>query len=226
MMKFIIIDDEPIAHRIIEGYCEKISYLEKCGNAYDAFEAMELLHGSDIELIFLDINMPKITGFELLRSLSKAPKVIVTSAYKEFAVEGFELNVVDYLLKPFGFPRFLSAINKLNDQSEEKKESKNQFFVKADKKLIGIEAKDLLIVEALGNYVKLVLKDQTIVSYQKLSYYEDFLKDKGSFMRIHKSFIINENCISTIEGNTVQLLEHQVPIGQKYKKQLLDKLCM
>ncbi|WP_281612572.1 DNA-binding response regulator [Flammeovirga sp. SubArs3] len=221
-MNYIIIDDEPIAHRIIEGYCEKFNYLEKKGNAYDAFEAMELMHEQSLDLIFLDINMPKMNGFELLRSLPKAPQVIVTSAYKEYAVEGFELNVVDYLLKPFSFSRFMTAINKL----EKKVSSKDQFFVKSEKKLINIDIKDLQYVEGCGNYVKLVVKDKPVICYQKLSYYDEFLSQKGGFIRIHKSYIVNEKWIESIEGNTIVIQKHSIPIGQKYKKQLLDQLYL
>jgi len=112
MTKYCIIDDEPIAHRIIEGYCQNLSYLQKIGNCYDAFEAMQLLNQSPVDLIFLDINMPKLSGFDLLKSMPSPPATIVTSAHQEFALEGYELNISDYLLKPFSFARFLKAVNK------------------------------------------------------------------------------------------------------------------
>ena len=108
-MKYCIIDDEPIAHRIIEGYCENLSYLEKKGNCYNVFEAMELINNTTVDLIFLDINMPRLSGFDLLKTMQQLPKVIITSAHKEFALEGYELNVADYLLKPFSFERFLKS---------------------------------------------------------------------------------------------------------------------
>ena len=113
-MKYLIIDDEPIAHRIIEGYCAELPHLEKIGNAYNAFEASVIIAEKAVDLIFLDLNMPKLTGFEWLKTLSQPPSIIVTTAYKEYALEGYELNIVDYLLKPFSFPRFLKAINKVN----------------------------------------------------------------------------------------------------------------
>jgi len=112
MTTYCIIDDEPIAHRIIEGYCENLPYLEKKGNCYNAFEAMQLLNKTSVDLIFLDINMPKISGFDLLKTMINPPKVIVTSAYQEFALEGYELNISDYLLKPFSLERFMKAVNK------------------------------------------------------------------------------------------------------------------
>jgi len=115
-MNYCIIDDEPIAHRIIEGYCTNLPFLQKIGNCYDAFEAMELMRKQTVDLIFLDINMPKLSGFDLLKSMQQSPAVIVTSAYKEFALEGYELNVADYLLKPFSLERFLKAMNKVMAQ--------------------------------------------------------------------------------------------------------------
>jgi YesN/AraC family two-component response regulator len=115
MTKYCIIDDEPIAHRIIEYYCKNLPSLQKAGNCYNAFEALELLNQSPVDLIFLDINMPKLSGFDLLKTMQHIPKVIVTSAHKEFALEGYELNVSNYLLKPFSFERFLKAMNKVMD---------------------------------------------------------------------------------------------------------------
>lgn len=220
-MKYIVIDDEPIAHRIIEGYCDKIPFLEKVGNAYDAFEALEMLQENEVDLIFLDINMPKMNGFEMIRSLPSAPHIIVTSAYQQYALEGFELNVVDYLLKPFSFTRFLTGVNKIEHKKEPTKE---QFFVKADKKLVNIDINDLMYIEAYGNYVKIVLRSKTVVCHQKLSYFDTFLENKGIFMRIHKSFIINQKYIDVIDGNTVVINAVTIPIGQKYKKELLSHL--
>ena len=116
-MKFLIIDDEPIAHRIIEGYCADLPHFEKAGNAYNAMEASVIVSQQSVDLIFLDLNMPKMTGFEWLRTLPHPPKIIVTTAYKEFALEGYELDIEDYLLKPFSFPRFLKAVNKATESS-------------------------------------------------------------------------------------------------------------
>ncbi|TRX64734.1 response regulator transcription factor [Flammeovirga kamogawensis] len=226
MMKYIIIDDEPIAHRIIESYCDKTPYMEKVGNAYDAFDALELLQNTTTDLIFLDINMPKMNGFEMLRTLTQKPNVIVTSAYQEYAVEGFELNVVDYLLKPFSFPRFLSAVNKIDLEKKTAKEDDkiDRFFIKVDKKLVGVNIKDVLYIEACGNYIKLHQKDKVLVSHQKLSFFEEMLTEKHPFIRVHKSFLVNTDHIELMEGNYLKLLEHQVPVGQKYKKEVIEKL--
>ncbi|MEM9361141.1 MAG: LytTR family DNA-binding domain-containing protein [Bacteroidota bacterium] len=223
-MKYCIIDDEPIAHRIIEGYCENLPYLKKVGNYYDAFEAMEFLNKSAIDLIFLDINMPKISGFDLLKTRKQLPKVIVTSAYKEFALEGYELNISDYLLKPFSFERFLKAINKVMEHQPETLVSTPQsrqtsFFLKGDKKTHQVHIDDILFIEAYGNYTKVFLVDEMIVSHEKISSFEALLPPPH-FLRVHKSFIVAAQKIKLIEGNQIKLKEHVLPIGQTYKHNL------
>ena len=227
-MKYCIIDDEPIAHRIIEGYCENLPYLQKVGNCYDAFEAMQLMNKNMVDLIFLDINMPKLSGFDLLKTMKYLPKVIVTSAYKEFALEGYELNVSDYLLKPFSFERFLKAMNKVMENqspalvpSPEKK--KGSFFLKGDKKMHQIHTDDILFIEAYGNYTKVFLGEEMIVSHEKISSLEQLLPIED-FLRVHKSFIIAPNKIRTIEGNRISIQGHLIPIGQTYKNKLMTRI--
>jgi len=223
-MKYCIIDDEPIAHRIIEGYCENLTYLQKIGNCYDVFEAMQLMNTHAVDLIFLDINMPKLSGFDLLKTMQQFPKVIVTSAHKEFALEGYELNVSDYLLKPFSFERFIKAMNKVMDYqnqistpSAEKK--KASFFLKGDKKKHQIQTDDILFIEAYGNYTKVFLAEEMIISHEKISSLEELLP-ASDFLRVHKSFIIATNKIKMIEGNRITISGHFVPIGQTYKHNL------
>lgn len=223
-MKYCIIDDEPIAHRIIEGYCENLPHLEKAGNCYDVFEAMQLLNSHAVDLIFLDINMPKLSGFDLLKTMQQSPKVIVTSAHNEFALEGYELNVSDYLLKPFSLERFLKAMNKVMDNqhlilstSPEKK--KGSFFIKGDKKTHQIHIKDILFIEASGNYTKVFLVEEMIISHEKISSLESVLP-ASDFLRVHKSFIIATDRIKLIEGNRITIEGHLVPIGQTYKQNL------
>lgn len=225
MTKYCIIDDEPIAHRIIEGYCQNLPYLQKVGNCYNAFEAMDLLNKSKVDLIFLDINMPKLSGFELLKSIQHPPTVIVTSAHKEFALEGYELNIVDYLLKPFSFARFLKAINKTIDTKTTTEtivssdKSDVSFFLKGDKKMHQIHAEDILFIEAYGNYTKVYLTEGMIVSHEKISSLEKSLPI-GDFLRVHKSFIVATKKIKIIEGNRISIGQHFVPIGQTYKNNL------
>ena len=225
-MKYCIIDDEPIAHRIIEGYCKNLPHLEKVGNCYDAFEAMQLMNQQPVDLIFLDINMPKLSGFALLKTMQQRPKVIVTSAYKEFALEGYELNVADYLLKPFSFERFLKAINKVLEyqptpipKTSTIEKKKASFFLKGDKKIHQIHLDNILFIEAYGNYTKVFLTDEMIVSHEKISSLEALLP-ASDFLRVHKSFIVATNKIKMIEGNRIAIGKHLVPISQTYKQGL------
>lgn len=223
-MRYCIIDDEPIAHRIIEGYCQNLLHLQKAGNCYDAFEAIQFLNTNSVDLIFLDINMPKISGFDLLKTMQQFPKVIVTSAYKEFAIEGYEFNISDYLLKPFSFERFLKAINKVMEQptvtdvsTTEKKNTR--FFLKGDKKIHQIHTDSILFIEAYGNYTKIFLTDEMLVSHEKISSLEALLP-ASDFLRVHKSFVIAIDKIKLIEGNRITIDKHIVPIGQTYKQNL------
>lgn len=232
-MKYLIIDDEPIAHRIIEGYCAELPHLQKIDNAYNAFEASAIVSQQKVDLIFLDLNMPKMTGFEWLKTLQLPPKIIVTTAYEKYALEGYELDIVDYLLKPFSFTRFLKAINKVNETKETTpppistptKEQRNRFFIKGDKKHHQIHTKDILFIEAYGNYSKVYLTGKMVLSHEKISHLAAFLADEN-FLRIHKSFLVAINKIDHIQGNLIYIKDHKVPIGQTYRSninQLMNK---
>ena len=223
-MNYLIIDDEPIAHRIIEGYCAELPHLQKVGNAYNAFEASVIVAEQHVELIFLDLNMPKLTGFEWLKTLSHPPKIIVTTAYKEYAVEGYELDIIDYLLKPFSFPRFLKAINKVSTSEKVSPQEPSpippvqnrRFFLKGDKKHHQIHTQDILFVEAYGNYSKVYLTDEMILSHEKISTLETLLAE-DNFLRIHKSFLVATDKIKLIQGNQIFIQDHTIPIGQTYR---------
>ncbi len=224
MNTFIIIDDEPLAHEIIEEYCNMLPHVQLKRNCYNAMEAIDYLNKNKVDFMFLDIHMPKLKGFDFLKTLVNPPKVIVTTAYKEFAIEGFDLNVTDYLLKPFSFERLVKAVNKVvesenivktSTSTNTKKES-FKFFVKGDKKQHYIDANDILYVEAYGNYSKIHLDNERILSHEKMSYFENFLKNKG-FLRVHKSFVIARDKIKFIEGNRIIINDHKIPIGQTYK---------
>ncbi|WP_064967876.1 LytR/AlgR family response regulator transcription factor [Tenacibaculum ovolyticum] len=227
MLKYIIIDDEPLAHEIIEEFCSMLPHVQLQQNCYNAMEAMQFLNENTIDFMFLDINMPKLKGLDFLKTLSKPPKTIITTAYKEHALEGFELNVTDYILKPFSFDRLVKAVNKVSESQNTKtiiKEVANtvdstRFFVKGDKKHHQINLKDLLYIEAYGNYTKLFLKDEMIVSHEKISHYEEIL-DASNFLRVHKSFIVAIDKIKFIEGNRILINVHKIPIGQTYKSSI------
>ena len=225
MLRYIIIDDEPLAHEIIEEFCGMLPHVQLEKNCYNAMEAMQYLNENKVDFMFLDINMPKLRGLDFLKTLTNPPKTIITTAYKEHALEGFELNVVDYLLKPFSFDRLVKAVNKISEKQTSntvvkevsgKTDSTIRFFVKGDKKHHQIDLNDLLYIEAYGNYTKLFLTDEMIVSHEKISHYESILTD-GNFLRVHKSFIIAIDKIKFIEGNRILIKEYKVPIGQTYK---------
>ncbi|MCF2875113.1 MULTISPECIES: LytR/AlgR family response regulator transcription factor [unclassified Tenacibaculum] len=225
MFKYIIIDDEPLAHEIIEEFCSMLPHLQLEQNCYNAIEAIKFLNENTVDFMFLDINMPKLKGLDFLKTLTNPPKTIITTAYKEHAIEGFELNVVDYILKPFSFDRLVKAINKISKSQESKTTIKevnntnapsNRLFVKGDKKHHQIDLKNLLFIEAYGNYTKLFLNDEMIISHEKISHYETIL-DSSLFLRVHKSFIVTVDKIKFIEGNRIIIDNHKVPIGQTYK---------
>ena len=228
MLSYIIIDDEPLAHEIIEEFCSMLPHVQLEKNCYNAMEAMQFLNENTIDFMFLDINMPKLKGLDFLKTLTNPPKTIITTAYKEHALEGFELNVVDYILKPFSFDRLVKAVNKVSETQTTKTiikevsssgDSSTRFFVKGDKKHHQIDLNNLLYIEAYGNYTKLFLKDEMIVSHEKISHYEDLL-NASNFLRVHKSFIVAINKIKFIEGNRILINEHKIPIGQTYKSRI------
>ncbi len=235
MTRYLIIDDEPIAHRIIEKYCEVLPHLEKKGNCYNAFEAMKFLNEQKVDLLFLDINMPKLSGFDFLKTLVNPPKIIVTTAYKEFALEGYELNISDYLLKPFSFERFVKAINKTISVTSTSQEvssnsslgntTETSFFLKGDKKHHQVHFDDILFIEAYGHYTKVFIEEDMILSHEKISSFEEFLPETR-FIRTHKSFIVAKNKIQQIEGNRIVIRKHKIPVGQTYKSNINKLLTL
>jgi DNA-binding LytR/AlgR family response regulator len=234
-IRFMIIDDEPIAHRIIEEYCTSLPHFKLVNHSYSALEAMPFLATNHVDLMFLDINMPKLNGFDFLKTLTIKPQVIVTTAYQEFALEGFELNVTDYLLKPFSFERFLKAANKItsnqNHHSNEhqtvsntlyKVENKDQrIFIKGDKAHHQVALHDILYIEACGNYCLVYCSDCKIVTHQKISQFENDLP-KNLFMRVHKSFIVAKNKVKCVSAGQLQVIDSDIPIGQTYKHIIME----
>jgi len=231
MIKYLIIDDEYIAHDIIKGYCNLLPNMQLMKNCYDALEAIEYLNSKNVDLIFLDINMPKLKGFEFLKTLSSPPKVIVTTAYKEFALEGYELNVSDYLLKPFGFERFLKAINKTVGATNNTKQSivdKNDdasksIFLRSNNKYIQITIDAIQYIEAAGNYTKVVSNNEIIIVREKISAVLELLNNID-FIQVHKSFAVSKKHIKSIEGNRIFISESIIPIGKTYKVNIIQLL--
>jgi len=225
MIRYIIVDDEIAAHEIITEYAKELPQLHFLKSCYNALEAITYLHTHEVDLIFLDINMPKLSGFDFLKTLKTYPKTIVTSAYSEYALEGYDLNISDYLLKPFSFQRFLSAIQKVSESMEnvkqyksltKGKETPSHIFLKDEKKHIQVKIAHILFLEAYGNYVKVHFDDHVIITHQTLSSFMEVLPTH-QFMRVHKSFIIAIHKVTLIEGNRITIAEHKIPIGQTYK---------
>ncbi|MDP4282351.1 MAG: LytTR family DNA-binding domain-containing protein [Bacteroidota bacterium] len=226
IIRCLIVDDEPLAQRVIEHYIEDIPFLTLVGKCNNAIEALDFFYKQPVDLVFLDINMPKLGGLDFLRSLKNPPKVIITSAYAEYAIQGFELDVIDFLMKPFGLERFLKAIHKAQElmRSQEIKaepmhsdlKDETYIFVKSNKKTFRINLSDILYVEALGDYVKIFTIDKMIISYQSLKNIERLLPSK-TFPRIHKSYIVSLAHIDLIEGNQVKIRNHFLPIGTNFK---------
>jgi DNA-binding LytR/AlgR family response regulator len=226
-IRYMIVDDEPIAHRIIEDYCAEIGNLELVNNSYHALTASEYLQSHPVDLIFLDINMPKLNGFEFLRTLKQPPPVIVTSAHQEYAINGYEFDICDYLLKPFSLARFMMAVNKVTaarpsvSSVHVSNVESQSIFVKGDKKQHQVFLRDIVYIEALGNYCILHCESNKIVTQQTMAGFEKQLPSE-QFIRIHKSFIVAKAKVQAIESTQLQLEKKTVPIGQTFKKTLSE----
>jgi DNA-binding LytR/AlgR family response regulator len=228
-IKAVIIDDEPLARDVIKEYARKIPTLTISGECEDAICAHRIIQDKQIDLLFLDINMPKLSGIDFLKTLKNPPLVIFTTAYSEYALDGFELNVIDYLKKPFSFERFCKAYFRAEEllllkQSVSKTdliEKQNDFlFVKSDKKTIKVKIADILYVEGLGDYIKLYLTDKKLVTNLSMKKLENLLPP-DQFYRIHKSFIISLDKIESIEGNMVKITNTKLPIGNLYRQEFM-----
>lgn len=228
MLRAIAIDDEPIALEVINNFSQKLIFLDLVRCFTDAFEAMDFLHKNDIDLIFLDIKMPDISGLDFLISISNPPMIVFTTAYSEHAVQSFELNAIDYLLKPFSLSRFIKACNRANEQFELRnkaqadQETDSAIFVKTGYELIKIDLADILYVEGTGNYVKYVLKEQNIVTRLTMKETEDLLPSLD-FMRVHRSYIVGKKHISKIQKSDIWIGTYEIPIGEAYRN-AIEKL--
>ena len=231
MITYLIIDDEYIAHDIIKGYCDLLPNMQLMKNCYDALEAIEYLSNNTVDLIFLDLNMPKLKGFEFLKTLTLPPKIVVTTAYEEFALEGYELNISDYLLKPYGFERFLKAINKTVSATHKTTQSiidkkdtvSKSIFLRSNNKYIQVTIDAIEYIEAAGNYTKVITNKETITIREKISDVLELLNDIN-FIQVHKSFVVSKKHIQSIEGNRIFISENVIPIGKMYKRNVIELL--
>lgn len=227
----IIVDDEPVARGIIESYVEKIQNIHLVKSCKNVMEAFEVLHTTQIDLIFLDINMPEISGLSLAKSIQKNTRIIFTTAYREYAVEGFDLQAVDYLLKPISFDRFLKAIQKYFDLhvsklsiiSEETKETNDAFFVRSERKMVKVRFADIFYIESLSDYIKIHTQDATIVTRETISNVEAKLPNKD-FVRVHRSYIVALNAVDSYTNEFVEIQKKAIPISRSYKEIILQKL--
>src|SRR6516225_10208909 len=231
MINCIIIDDEPLARKGLKEYIQDVDFLQCAGEFENPLKAMDIILQQKIELIFLDIQMPKITGLEFMKTLSHPPLVIFTTAYPHYAVEGFELDAVDYLLKPFSFERFWKAAVKARNQieagrllvSNDTKIEPGHFFIKSDSKLIKIKYEEILFVEALQNYVAIYTSDKKHITYLTFKSVEENLP-QDQFLKIHKSFIVAIAKIESIEGNEIRIGSHALPISRTSKEEVMEKI--
>lgn len=223
-LRCLIIEDEPMAQKILHGYIKDTPFLnliEICDDAVDGMEAIKRL--KDIDLIFLDIEMPKLRGFEFLKLLSNPPKIIVTTAYTDFAIEAFELNVVDYLLKPFSYNRFLKAVNKsfMDEPKRGALDTSSFVFLKKNRKMVKLDLNHISIVEGLSNYIKIHYQNNVVVIYEGLTSFQERVKS-NTFIRIHKSYLVNFAKVSAWTKEFVEIDDKHIPIGKSYREAIND----
>lgn len=221
-IKCIITDDEPMARKGLRGYIEKIDFLSLVGECEDAIQLNTMLKVSQVDLIFLDIEMPEMTGIELLSNLTNPPKVIIVSAYEQYALKGYEFDVVDYLLKPVSFDRFLKSANRVHELFQKEQKDKNDYiFVKSDKQLKKILLNDILFIESLENYVVIHTVSGKEIVYNTLkSLYESLPQDV--FRQTHRSFVVNINRVIAIDGNQLNVGTFKVPVGRNFRDEVFN----
>lgn len=223
-IKCIAIDDEPLALKQISSYIQRTPFLEQVALCQSAFEALDVLPNTQVDLLFVDINMPDLNGLDFVKSLTQKPFIIFTTAYSEYALEGFRVDATDYILKPISYDDFLKAVNKVKarlhrDKSPTGKLSSNNesLFVKSDYKLIRINLDDIEYIESANEYVQIHLEnDKPITTFVRLKNMEEQLP-KSSFMRVHRSFIVNLNKVKIIERNRIVFDKVYIPVGEQYK---------
>ncbi|WP_128544597.1 LytR/AlgR family response regulator transcription factor [Larkinella soli] len=229
-MRCLIVDDEPLAADLIASYMEKVPYLEPVGLCHSAEDAFQLLQRKPVDLLLLDIQMPRLTGLDLLRTLPQQPQVIITTAYREFALDGYELDVVDFLLKPILFERFLKAIGKAWQRRQTEtmlpdKEGKSpsHLYVRVDREMVKVQLDEILWVESMKNYIKIRTAERQLVTYLKISSLEEKLPP-DRFLRIHRSFLVAVDRVQAFNPTGVRIGRMELPIGRNYKGEVLRRL--
>ena len=230
MIRCLVVDDEPLAREAIITYIEKMPDLALVGECENALQAMGFLHKENTDLIFLDIEMPEIDGISFLKHVKNSPGVIFTTAYRNYAVEAFDLDVIDYLLKPISFDRFVMAINKFYERknvnvihNETNKPNRNFINIKANRKTYKIDVANIVYIESLKDYVKIICSDESIITHDSISNLENTLKEFG-FIRTHNSFLVATDKIKSFNSESVFLEDKELPISRTYKKNVLSHL--
>lgn len=232
IIKCLIVDDEPPAREIIRRYIEQVPTLELAGECANAIQAFTFLQPHNVDLMFLDIRMPQLNGNDFLKTLKNPPKVIFTTAYSEYALEGYELDVVDYLMKPIPFDRFLKAVNKAYQQTaikpepvntaEEKKVDSFVYF-RADRKMVKVTLRDILYIESMKDYVKVFTINGMIITKQSISSVEAMLPEK-EFVRTHRSFIVSTRHIKSFTSDLIEIQDAEIPIGKLFRNEVMKTL--
>ncbi len=234
-IKCLVVDDEPLARDLMRSHIEKLENFEIVAECCDAMKALQVLQKHTVDLMFMDIQMPQITGIEFLKTLKHPPKVIITTAYREYAIDGFELDVVDYLLKPITFNRFLKAVNKHFQLAQEEipntisaggimsSPEEAFIYVKENKKVIKVHLNEILYIEGLSEYVQIYTENKKIITKTSMTNMEDKLPN-ADFMRIHKSFIVSLAKIEAFTSSSIEVPGKELPIGRSYKNSVLDIL--
>jgi two-component system, LytTR family, response regulator LytT len=228
MIKILLVDDEYLALNLLEEFTKKVPDLEVIDKLKSPMKALDVLQHTRVDLLFLDIQMPTLSGNNLLKTLKNPPLTIFTTAYNDYAIEAFELNVIDYLLKPFSFERFLQAVTKAKEQLQFREsptirtpeQSRDFFSVKADGKVIKIYFDDILFIEGLKEYVRIVCRDARFVTLESLKNLEELLP-KDNFVRVHKSYIIAKNKAQSLEGNLLEIGKHKIPISRSKRDEIV-----
>jgi DNA-binding LytR/AlgR family response regulator len=227
----LIVEDEPLAAEVLEDYINQVPFLQLVRTCGDAIYALEVLQSEKVDLIFLDIHLPKLKGLDFIKTLKNPPKIIVTSAYQDYALQGYELNVVDYLLKPIEFKRFVNAVNKAQQQihisgSFDLSQMVNErvfLFFNVGKKKVKMFLDEILYIESLKEYIKIVSPDKSILTKFQLGQTEDLLKNKN-FLRIHRSFIVAKDKVDAFSATDIEIRGKLIPIGRSYKEQVYATL--
>ena len=220
----VVVDDEPMAREIMATYIAKTPNLELIKSFKNASEAILFMQENSADVYFLDINMPEITGLSLAKIINNKSKIIFTTAYRDYAIDGFNLNVVDYLLKPIAFDRFLEAVQKVTINKNQNDVANNFMFVRADRKMVKIDFNEILYLESLSDYVKIVTSNKTIVTRETISNLEEKLPSK-QFMRVHRSFVVSIQNIGSYTNEFVEIDKKAIPISRSYKESVLQKLA-